>query len=113
MPSINVLLDENRLEKFKGTPLESEVKGLFGGKLQSFQLEVPDDVTKVLFTEFQGTRTDSRNFITGLPIAFKRELFSEIVSQMTLGPSVFTGVLKKVNELKEAAKTESEYVPPP
>lgn len=110
---INVLLDDKRLETFKGTPLESEIKGLFGGKLKAFQLSVPDEVAKTILSEFTGTRTDSRNFIEGLPVSFKRALYSEIAAKMSVSADVFDGVLKKLGELKEAAKLESEYIPPP
>lgn len=113
MYSINVLLDENRLEKFRGTPLEKEVKGLFGGKLKAFQLTVPENIAKMILSEFSGTRIDSRNFIEGLPVSFKRALFTEISHRMTLEQSIYDGILERLGELKEEAKLESEYIPPP
>lgn len=110
---VNVFLDNNRMKSFRGTPLEEKIHALFGGKLKVLQVSVPDDVSKTLLSSFNGVRVDSRGFIEGLPVSYKRALYSEIVSRMTLSREVFDGLAGKLNDLQEEAKLETEYVPPP
>ena len=42
-----------------------------------------------------------------------RELFNQVVEKKSLGPEVVEAVLEKIDEIKEAAAKESEYLPPP
>ncbi|MEW6326089.1 MAG: hypothetical protein AB1487_00585 [Thermodesulfobacteriota bacterium] len=111
--SIAVLLDESRMKKIEGSGLEKKVTKMFGGALMAFILEVPDDKAKQVLDQFGTARTDSRGFITDVPIAFNRVVFDEIAKAKSLGEEVIDGVLKRVPEIKEAAAKESEYLPPP
>ncbi|KPJ69468.1 MAG: hypothetical protein AMJ45_00030 [Syntrophobacter sp. DG_60] len=108
-----VLLDEKRMGAIKGSGLEEKVSSLFGGALQTFILEVPEDKSKQIMDAFDTARIDSRGFITDLPIAFNRTIFEEIAKSKSLGVEALDGVLKRVSEIKKAAAKESESLPPP
>lgn len=110
---ITVLLDDIRLKKLEGSGLESKVEGLFGGALKAFSLEIGDEQTQKVLAEFAAARIDSRGFITDVPVAFNRVVFEELAKTKSLGPKVMEGVLNRVDEIKEAAAKESEYLPPP
>ncbi|AEH45037.1 hypothetical protein Thein_1169 [Thermodesulfatator indicus DSM 15286] len=110
---IVVLLDENRLSKIKGTDLEKHIKYMFGGELRLIEVPVNEELKNKILQEFDTARVDSRGAITDLPVAFMRELFNQIVEKKSLGPEVIEAVLQKVDEIKEAAAKESEYLPPP
>ncbi len=111
--SIAVLLDEKRLATIKGSGLESKIEKMFGGALNAFIVEVPEDLAKNILDEFHTARVDSRGFITDVPIAFNRTLFKEIAAKKSLGKEVVKAVMTHVAEIKEAAAKESEYLPPP
>lgn len=108
-----VLLDDSRLKKIEGSGLEKKIEKMFGGALNAFTLEVSDEHTEKILNEFATARIDSRGFITDVPIAFNRAVFEEIAKTKSLGPEVIEGVLKRLDEIKEAAAKESEYLPPP
>ncbi len=108
---IGILLDEKRLEAIKGTPLEEKVQDMFGGALKMIAVEVSEDKANEILKAFDRARIDSRGFIEDLPVAFKRALFEEIVKSKSL--DVIDKVLAKIDEIKEAAAKESEYIPPP
>ncbi len=111
--SIAVLLDDKRLAKVKGTELEAKVDVMFGGQLSCFILEMDDNKAKEVMDAFQTARVDSRGFITDVPIAFNRVLFEEIAKSKSLGAKPIDGVLSRVEEVKELAAKESEYLPCP
>lgn len=108
-----VLLDESRLEAVKGSGLEKKVEPMFGGALNSFILEIPENKSKQILSEFEDARIDARGFLEDLPIAFKKAVFEEIVKEKSLGPEAIDGALNRASEIKEAAAKESEYLPPP
>ena len=108
-----VLLDDKRMEKIKGTELEDKVQYMFGGELRCLNVEVSEELKDKILQEFDTARIDSRGAITDVPVAFMRELFNQVAEKKSLGPEVIEGVLAKVNEIKEMAAKESEYLPPP
>jgi len=108
-----LLLDEKRLNALKGSGLEDKIIDLFGGALKGLNIEVPEELEKKIMEEFASARIDSRGAITDVPVAFNRTLFEEVAKQKSIGPEVIEGVLNRINEVKEAAAKESEYLPPP
>ncbi len=108
---IGLILDEKRLEQIKGTPLEEKIQSLFGGQLKMLVVEVPDDKANEILKAFDRARIDSRGFLEDLPVAFKRALFEEVAKAKSL--DVIDKVLERLPEIQEAAKKESEYIPPP
>ncbi len=108
-----VLLDDNRMGKLRGTGLEEHIKYMFGGELRLLEVEVTEELKDKILAEFETARVDSRGAITDVPVAFMRELFNQVVEKKSLGPEVVEGVLAKINEIKEMAAKESEYLPPP
>jgi hypothetical protein len=108
-----VLLDDKRMEKIKGTELEDKIQYMFGGELRCLNVEVSEELKDKILQEFDTARIDSRGAITDVPVAFMRELFNQVAEKKSLGPEVIEGVLAKVNEIKEMAAKESEYLPPP
>lgn len=111
--SLVVLLDDSRLKKLEGSGLEKKVEKLFGGALNAFVMEVSDEDAQRILNEFATARIDSRGAITDVPVAFNRVLFEEIAKAKSLGPEVLQGVFKRLDEIKEMAAKESEYLPPP
>ena len=107
-----VLLDDKRMEKIKGTELEDKIQYMFGGELRCLNVEVSEELKDKILQEFDTARIDSRGAITDVPVAFMRELFNQVAEKKSLGPEVIEGVLAKVNEIKEMAAKESEYLPP-
>ncbi|MFO7761373.1 MAG: DUF6955 family protein [Thermodesulfobacteriota bacterium] len=110
---IAVLLDDKRLSAIKGSGLEDKVDKMFGGTLNCFTLEISDDKCKEVVDAFHTARTDSRGFITDVPIAFNRTLFEEITKTKSLGGDAIDAVLKRIDEIKELAEKESHYIPAP
>ena len=112
---IAVILDKSRIERIRGTPVENEVKDLYGGYLKVIELTVPDEIAQRILKEFPRARIDARGFIEETPVAFKRELFEVIVKLKSTGPEVFDELLKpdRLGKIKEAAAKEDEYLPPP
>ena len=110
---MSVLLDDKRMEAIKGSGLEEKIDKMFGGALNAFTLELSDDKAKEVMDAFFTARVDSRGFITDVPIAFSRTLFQEIAKAKSLGDDVIDGVLARVDEIKEAAEKESEFLPVP
>ncbi|KUO85263.1 MAG: hypothetical protein RXO26_05415 [Caldivirga sp.] len=112
---IAVILDKSRIERIRGTPVENEVKDLYGGYLKVIELTVPDEIAQRILKEFPRARIDARGFIEETPVVFKRELFEVIVQLKSTGPEVFSELLKpnRLSRIKEAAAKEDEYLPPP
>ncbi len=108
-----VLLDDKRLEKIKGTELEDKIQYMFGGELRCLNVEVSEELKDRILKEFETARVDSRGAITDVPVAFMRELFNQVAEKKSLGPEVVEGVLAKIDEIKEMAAKESEFLPPP
>ncbi|MEM0350550.1 MAG: hypothetical protein QXR27_05250 [Archaeoglobaceae archaeon] len=108
---IGVIIDEKRMEKIKGTPLEKEIQDLFGGALKMIAVPVPEDKSKEILKAFDKARIDSRGYIEDIPIALRRAVFEEIVKAKSL--NVIDNVLTRLPEIQEAAKKEDEYIPPP
>ncbi len=108
-----VLLDDHRMAKIRGTGLEEHIKYMFGGELRLLEVKVTEELKDRILQEFETARVDSRGAITDVPVAFMRELFNQVVEKKSLGPEVVEAVLQKIDEIKEAAKKESEYLPPP
>ena len=112
---IAVILDKSRIERIRGTPVEKEIKDLYGGYLKVIELTVPDEIAQRILKEFPRARIDARGFIEETPVAFKRELFEVIVKLKSTGPEVFGELLKpdRLGKIKETAAKEDEYLPPP
>ncbi len=108
-----VLLDDSRMSKIRGTGLEKKIQYMFGGELRCLNVEVSEELKDKILKEFDTARVDSRGAITDVPVAFMRELFKQVAEKKSLGPEVIEGVLAKVDEIKELAAKESEYLPPP
>ncbi len=110
---IVVLLDDNRYSKIKGTELEDKIQYMFGGELRCLNVDVSEELKDKILKEFDTARIDSRGAITDVPVAFLRELFNQIAEKKSLGAEVIEGVLAKVDEIKELAAKESEFLPAP
>jgi hypothetical protein len=110
---ISVLLDDKRMDAIKGSDLEEKIDKMFGGALNAFTLELSNAKAKEIMDAFFTARVDSRSFITDVPIAFSRTLFEEISKTKSLGDDVIDAVLTRVDEIKEAAAKESEFLPTP
>lgn len=108
---IGVIIDEKRMEKIKGTPLEKEIKDMFGGALKMIVVPVPEEKSKEILKAFDKARIDSRGYIEDVPVAFRRAVFEEMVKAKSL--NVIDKVLQRLPEIQEAAKKEDEYIPPP
>ncbi len=108
-----VLLDDSRMSKIRGTGLEEKIQYMFGGELRCLNVEVSEELKDRILKEFDTARVDSRGAITDVPVAFMRELFNQVAEKKSLGSDVIEGVLAKVDEIKELAAKESEYLPPP
>jgi hypothetical protein len=110
---LEVFLDENRLAKIKGSPVEPQIEAVFGGELKVLRVKVSEEIKDQILKAFETARTDSRDCITDTPVAFKRALFEEIAKQKSLGEEVAKAVLDRIDEIKEMAAKEAEYLPPP
>lgn len=110
---LEVFLDDYRLEKLKGTPVESKIESVFGGELKVVRVKVGEEIKNEILKAFESARIDSRGCITDTPVAFRRALFEEIVSQKSLSEDVAKAVLTKIDQVKELAAKEAEYLPAP
>ena len=110
---IDVLLDEGRLEAIKNAGLGDNIKYRFAGELKLVEVHVSEDTKNKVLQEFDTARTDSRNAITDVPVAFLRELYNQVVEKKSLGDDAVEAVLAKSAEIKELAAKESEYLPAP
>lgn len=108
-----LLLDEDRMNKVKGTAVESEITSMFGGEINAIIMEFPEDKAKQILNEFPTARIDSRGFLEDIPVAMKRTIFEEVSKQASKGPEVVDAVLNRLDEIKNLAEKESEYIPPP
>ncbi len=108
-----LLLDEDRMNKVKGTAVEKEVTSMFGGEINAVILEFPDDKAKQILNEFPTARIDSRGFLEDIPVALKRTIFEEVSNKASTGPEVLDSVISRLDEIKDLAEKESEYIPPP
>ncbi|AIH04752.1 MAG: Uncharacterized protein XD42_0565 [Thermodesulfobacterium sp. 37_54] len=110
---LEVFLDDYRLAKLKGTPVEANIESVFGGELKVLRVKVGEEVKNEILKAFETARIDSRACITDTPVAFKRALFEEIVNQKSLGEEVVKAVLANIGKIKELAAKEAEYLPAP
>jgi len=110
---LETFLDEIRMSKIKGTPVESKIEYAFGGKLPLVRIKIGEELKDAILKAFESARIDSRACITDTPVAFRRALFEEIANQKSLGEEVVKAVLAKIDEIKKAAAEEAEYLPPP
>ncbi len=108
---IGVIIDEKRMEKIKGTPLEKEIKDMFGGALKMIAVPIPEEKSKEVLKAFDKARIDSRGYIEDVPVAFRRAVFEEMIKAKSL--NIIDNVLARISEIQEAAKKEDEYIPPP
>lgn len=111
--TLEVFLDDYRLSKIKGTPVENQIETVFGGELKVLRVKVGEEVKNEILKAFESARIDSRACITDTPVAFRRALFEEIANQKSLGEEVVRAVLARIDEIKELAAKEAEYLPPP
>ncbi len=110
---IDVLLDEGRLQAIKDAGLGDNIKYRFAGELKLVEVHVSEDTKNKILKEFDTARTDSRNAITDVPVAFLRELYHQVVKTKSLGDEAVEATLAKVDEIKDLAAKESEYLPAP
>ncbi len=111
---IGVVLDARRYERVRGTPLEQRAVPIFGGALKMVEIEVSEETARRLLQEFPRSRIDARGFIEELPVAFKRRLFELMVELGKADEGVVRTILERhLDEVKEQAAKEEEYVPPP
>ncbi|BAU23678.1 hypothetical protein THC_1310 [Caldimicrobium thiodismutans] len=110
---LEVFLDDYRLGKIKGSPVESNIETVFGGELKVLKVKVGEETKNDVLKAFETARIDSRACITDTPVAFKRALFEEIAKQKSLGEEVVKAVLGRINEIKELAAKESDFLPAP
>jgi len=110
---IEVFLDDYRLEKIKGSAVEQQIEAVFGGELKVLRVKVGEEVKNEVLKAFESARIDSRACITDTPVAFRRALFEEIAKQKSLSEEVVKAVIARIDEIKELAAKESEYLPPP
>lgn len=108
---IGVIIDEKRMEKIKGSPLEKEIQDMFGGALKMIAVPVPEEKSKEILKAFEKARIDSRGYIEDVPVAFRRAVFEEMIKAKSL--NIIDNVLARISEIQEAAKKEDEYIPPP
>jgi len=108
-----LVLDEKRLERIRGTPLESLIKSSFGGRVKLLDFEVPEDVAKRILSEFPAARVDSRGYIEDVPVAFRRAVFEAVAKHKSTGREVWDEVFSRLEEIKQMAAKEKEYLPPP
>lgn len=111
--SMALLLDDMRMEKIKGTPVEEKITEMFGGEVKAIILEIPEDRAKKILEEFTTARIDSRGFLEDLPVALKRAIFEEVANKGSTGVEVLDATLEKLDDIKKEAEKESEYIPPP
>lgn len=110
---LEIFLDDYRLGKIKGTPVESQIEAVFGGELKVLRVKVGEEVKNEVLKAFETARIDSRACITDTPVAFRRALFEEIAKQKSLSEDVVKALLGRINEIKELAAKESEFLPAP
>ncbi|AFA39007.1 hypothetical protein Pogu_0980 [Pyrobaculum oguniense TE7] len=110
---IGLLIDEKRYEAIKNLPFASKMKSMFGGEIRMLEVEVDEDTAKKILAAFPSARVDARGFLEDLPVAFKSALFEAVVETKSVGKEAFEKVFQKIDQIKEAAKKEKEYVPPP
>ncbi len=110
---LEVFLDDYRLSKIKGTTVEGKVEAIFGGELKVLRVKVGEEVKGEILKAFETARIDSRACITDTPVAFRRTLFEEIAKQKNLGEEVVKAVLARIDEIKELAAKEAEFLPAP
>jgi hypothetical protein len=110
---IGLLIDEKRYEAIKNLPFASQLKSMFGGEIKILEVEVDEDTAKKILQAFPSARVDARGYLEDLPVAFKKALFEAVVKTRSLGKEAFEEVFRNIETIKELAKKEKEYVPPP
>jgi hypothetical protein len=108
-----VIIDEKRLAKIKGTPLEEKVEPIFGGALRRLVIEVPDDLGQKVIDQFTKARFDARGFIEETPAAFKRLVFKKIAEMKSLGPEVIEAAIAEIPSIKDDIEKEDKELPVP
>lgn len=99
-------LDRKRMERIKGTPLEQQMKDMFGGLLKVLIVEVTPEQCKRILDTFPRARTVPGGGIEQLPKAFKDALFDAVVRLQRLDSSVIDEVFKNIEEIKKKAAEE-------
>jgi hypothetical protein len=110
---IGLLIDEKRYEAIKNLPFANQLKSMFGGEIKILDVEVDEDTAKKILQAFPSARVDARGYLEDLPVAFKKALFEAVVKTGSLGKEAFEEVFRNIETIKELAKKEKEYVPPP
>jgi hypothetical protein len=110
---IGLLIDEKRYEAIKNLPFANQLKSMFGGEIKMLEVEVDEDTAKKILQAFPSARVDARGYLEDLPVAFKKALFEAVVKTRNLGKETFEEVFRNIETIKELAKKEKEYVPPP
>ncbi|MFZ8839972.1 MAG: DUF6955 family protein [Pyrobaculum sp.] len=110
---IGLLIDERRYEAVKNLPFASQLKSMFGGEIKMLEVEVDEETAKKILQAFPAARLDARGYLEDLPVAFKRALFEAVVKTRSTGKEALEEVFKNIEAVKELAKKEKEYVPPP
>jgi hypothetical protein len=110
---IGLLIDEKRYEAIKNLPFANQLKSMFGGEIKMLEVDVDEDTAKKILQAFPSARVDARGYLEDLPVAFKKALFEAVVKTRNLGKESFEEVFKNIETIKELAKKEKEYVPPP
>jgi hypothetical protein len=110
---IGLLIDEKRYEAIKNLPFANQLKSMFGGEIKMLEVEVDEDTAKKILQAFPSARVDARGYLEDLPVAFKKALFEAVVKTRNLGKEAFEEVFRNIETIKELAKKEKEYVPPP
>ncbi len=110
---IGLLIDERRYEAIKNLPFANQLKSMFGGEIKMLEVEVDEDTAKKILQAFPSARVDARGYLEDLPVAFKKALFDAVVKTRSAGKEALEEVFKNIEAVKELAKKEKEYVPPP
>jgi len=100
-------LDEARLARLRGSPLEGLARPMFGGGLYVLVVEVGEGLGLEVLRRFPSARVDARGFIEDVPVSFRRALLEELTAGL--------GVEEAVQRALERARGggEEEFVPPP
>jgi len=110
---LGLLIDEKRYEAIKNLPFAGQLKSMFGGEIRMLEIEIDDETAKKILQAFPAARVDARGYLEDLPVAFKRAVFEAIVKTGSVGREALEEVFKNIEAIKELAKKEKEYVPPP
>jgi hypothetical protein len=110
---IGLIIDDKRYEAIKNLPFAGSLKSMFGGEIKMLEIDVDEETAKRILQAFPSARVDARGYLEDLPVAFKRALFEAVVKTRSLGKEAIEEVFRNIEAIKELAKKEKEYVPPP